>query len=222
MFAAAEAELAARGMALHDVARTWIHLADIGRDYAALNRVRRDLFVRRGISPPPASTGIGGSPLLPVAGAPASSRSARCSLALHAVSFTGGARFTPLRSPSLNEAPLYGSDFSRGMRLPIPGGELLHISGTAAVDERGLTVAPGDLRAQVERTLLNVRLLLEGAGAGLGDVVAAVTYLKDRSALDSCLALLEPLGLLEAPHAIVEAEICRPELLIEVEAIAVR
>jgi len=42
--------------------RTWIHLRNIERDYAELNRARREFFRRSGITLPPASTGIEGAP----------------------------------------------------------------------------------------------------------------------------------------------------------------
>ena len=50
----------------------------------------------------------------------------------------------------------------------------LHISGTASIDETGRTAHPGDFDAQVDRMLLNVAALLEGQGAGFGDVVSAI------------------------------------------------
>jgi len=215
MFEAAARDLAARGADFRDVARIWIHLEDIGRDYADLNRVRRAFFAARGVDPPPASTGIGGPPLTAVAGG---SARPRISLALHAVP---GGSLRSMRARTLNEAPEYGSDFARGTRVARPEGDLLHLSGTSAVDERGRSVAAGDFGAQAERTLLNVHSLLDEQGAGFPDVLLAVSYLKDRRYLPSYLERVGPLGLLDVPHAIVEADICREELLCELEAIAI-
>ena len=63
MFGLAEDLLRQAGMEFRDVVRTWIHLRDIDRDYADLNRARREFFAARGIDPVPASTGIGGGPV---------------------------------------------------------------------------------------------------------------------------------------------------------------
>src|SRR6266404_9604807 len=50
----------------------------------------------------------------------------------------------------LNEAPQYGSAFTRGLRVDLPGGVAqLLISGTASVGPMGETLYPGDFRAQL-------------------------------------------------------------------------
>ena len=49
MFDVAEDLLQQAGMEFRDVVRTWIHLRDIDRDYADLNRARRAFFAARGI-----------------------------------------------------------------------------------------------------------------------------------------------------------------------------
>jgi len=48
---------------------------------------------------------------------------------------------------ALNEAPAYGSSFSRGLRIDLNGLTILLISGTASVDEHGNSVHVGDFRA---------------------------------------------------------------------------
>ena len=63
MFGVAEDLLQQAGMEFRDVVRTWIHLREMDRDYADLNRARRAFFAARGIDPAPASTGIGGGPV---------------------------------------------------------------------------------------------------------------------------------------------------------------
>ena len=63
MFELAEDLLRQAGMEFRDVARTWIHLRHIDRDYGDLNRARRAFFEAREIDPVPASTAIGGGPV---------------------------------------------------------------------------------------------------------------------------------------------------------------
>src|ERR1039458_1840440 len=60
----------------------------------------------------------------------------------------------------LNEAYHYAkpSSFSRGLRIELGGIVILLISGTASIDESGVSVHIGDLRAQCRRTFLNITL----------------------------------------------------------------
>ena len=81
----------------------------------------------------------------------------------------------------LNEAYRYAkpSSFSRGLRLDIKGITILMISGTASIDENGLTVHEGDFRAQTLRTYYNISNLLAAEGATWKDVVRTSCYLRD-------------------------------------------
>lgn len=215
MFAAAEALLSQAGMSFRDVVRTWIHLREMDRDYADLNLARRAFFEARGIDPAPASTGIGGAPV--------SEDHDLCLgfLALRPVSAGGSLSRSVMTAPTLNEAGLYGSDFARGTRLEESNKVALHVSGTASIDEAGRTVHPGDFDAQVDRMLVNVAALLEGQGAGFGDVVSAVTYLKHAADAPRLREKLRQAGYEGFPNVLVEAPVCRPDLLCETEALAV-
>ena len=213
MFGVAEDLLRQAGMEFSDVVRTWIHLREMDRDYADLNRARRAFFEARGIDPAPASTGIGGGP--------APEHHDLC-LGVYAVRAARPALRTVMTAPTLNEAKLYGSDFVRGMRLVETNKIALHVSGTASIDEAGRTAHPRDFEAQVDRMLVNVAALLEGQGASFGDVVSAVTYLKRPSDAARLREKLHEAGFEGFPNVLVAASICRPELLCEVEALAVQ
>lgn len=126
----------------------------------------------------------------------------------------------------LNEAYSYGSAFSRGLRIDLNGLSILLISGTASIDEAGNTVHVGDFRAQTRRTLSNITGLLASEGATWKDIVRTTCYLRDierdyqafneeRSAFYNEQAL-DPLPASTGIQAI----LCRPDLLIEIEAIA--
>lgn len=212
-FARAEDLLERAGMSFGDVLRTWIHLREIDRDYADLNRARRAFYSDRGIDPPPASTGIGGGP------APGPHR---LCLGLLAVRSRDPLPRTVMHTPTLNEAVQYGADFVRGLAVEDANKRALHVSGTASIDEAGRTAHPGDLDAQVERMLRNVATLLEGQGAGFGDVVSAVTYLKRPADANRLRERLREAGFEGFPNALVVADVCRPELLCETEVLAVR
>ncbi len=126
----------------------------------------------------------------------------------------------------LNEAPVYGSAFSRGMRVDLNGLVVLFISGTASVDEEGNTVHVGDLRAQCRRTFLNITKLLESEGATWKDIIRTTCYLRDidrdykefneERTLFYREQELDPLPASTG----IEAKLCRPDLLVEIEAIA--
>jgi enamine deaminase RidA (YjgF/YER057c/UK114 family) len=212
MFGVAEDLLQRAGMEFGDVARTWIHLREMDRDYADLNRARSAFFEARGIDPAPASTGIGGAPV---------PEGHDLCLGLYAVRAARPPERTVMSAPTLNEAMQYGSDFARGMRMLETNKVALHVSGTASIDEVGRTAHPGDFEAQVDRMLVNVAALLEGQGATFGDVVSAITYVKHPADAERLREKLREAGFEGFPNALVEAAVCRPELLCETEALAV-
>ncbi len=214
MLTDAEAALRGEGMTFADVVRTWIYLADIERDYPALNRARRDFFESRGIVTPPASTAIRGVPF------PADRA---CGLDLRAVAGTGTRRVTPFRISSMNEASTYGSDFSRGMRLELEDRAIIYVSGTASIDAKGRVAHPGDIERQTDWMLKNIEALLASQGAGYADVVSAITYLKDPDYAAPFRRVAARRGLpARVPNTLCVADICRPEWLCEMEVTAIR
>jgi len=130
---------------------------------------------------------------------------------------------------ALNEAYDYPkpSSFSRGLRIDLNGLAILLISGTASIDEHGQTVHAGDFRAQQRRTYYNITRLLEAEGATWKDVVRTTCYLRDierdyAAFNEGRTAFFREQGLDPLPASTgIQAILCRPELLIEIEAIAV-
>jgi enamine deaminase RidA (YjgF/YER057c/UK114 family) len=127
---------------------------------------------------------------------------------------------------ALDEAPDYGSAFSRGLRLDFNGVTMLMISGTASIDEQGRSVHIGDFSAQLRRTYDNISALLEVEGATWKDVVRTRCFLRDidRDYADFNRGRNEffrqqELDPFPASTGI-QAKLCRPELLVEIEAMA--
>lgn len=128
----------------------------------------------------------------------------------------------------LNEAYDYArpSSFSRGMRLDLGSVIILLISGTASIDENGRTVHNGDFRAQLRRTYSNLTGLLESEGATWADIVRTTCYLRDidrdyDAFNDERTRFFQQLGLDPLPASTaIQAHLCRSDLLIEIEAIA--
>ena len=211
MFCAAERLLHQCGMAFLDVTRAWIHMRDIDRDYDTLNRARREFFRQRGIEQRPASTGVQGIPF---------PDAHDFSMSLQAVQASRTLDVTRMSTPTLNEAWSYGADFSRGLRLGGANDVTLHISGTASLDEAGRTVHVGDFEGQAGRMLDNIAGLLAQQGAGFESLVSGITYLKNPGDATALRAIYRQRGFDGFPCAIVEAGLCRPELLCETEAVA--
>lgn len=128
----------------------------------------------------------------------------------------------------LNEAYDYAkpSSFSRGMRIDIGDVVILLISGTASIDESGRSVHIGDFRAQMRRTYKNITALLAAEGATWKDIVRTTCYLRDidrdyAEFNEERTAFFREEGLDPLPASTgIEAKLCRPELLVEMEAIA--
>ena len=127
---------------------------------------------------------------------------------------------------ALNEAYDYArpSSFSRGLRLDLKGMTILLISGTASVGDHGETLFPGDFRAQTWRTYQNITALLEAEGATWKDVVRTTCYLRDierdyEAFNESRTRFFKEQGLDPLPASTgIQAILCRPDLLIEMEA----
>jgi len=128
----------------------------------------------------------------------------------------------------LNEAFAYQrpSSFSRGLRIDLGGVTILLISGTASIDENGQTVHVGDFRAQLRRTYKNITALLEAEGCTWKNVVRTSCYLRDierdyAAFNEERTAFYKEQGLDPLPASTgIQAILCRPELLVEIEGIA--
>ena len=115
--------------------------------------------------------------------------------------------------------------FSHG--ILVTGGCLLFLAGQTGSDATGQIVAPGDLVAQYEQTLQNLKTVVEAAGGTMQDIMQITIFVRDR---DDYLAHLKPLGQVhrsffgEYYPATALFEISRffqDEALIEIEGLAV-
>lgn len=129
----------------------------------------------------------------------------------------------------LNEAYEYEkpSSFSRATSVEFGGVKLLFISGTASVGEGGDTVHKEDFRAQCWRTYRNITEILRAEGMTWEDVGRATCYLRDIERdydefNEVRTAFFRWLGLDPLPASTgIQARLCRDDLLVEMEAIAV-
>ncbi len=101
-------------------------------------------------------------------------------------------------------------------------GRLVIVSGQVALDADGKIVGEGDFEAQAVRVFENLKAALAAAGAGFGDVARLGAFLADRKYLGTYRDVR--MRYLSEPYPAstgVIAELIMPELLIEVEALAV-
>lgn len=124
----------------------------------------------------------------------------------------------PARRIRLDPDPTAAAHYSPGFRI----GDLVIVSGQAALDEHGRTVGAGDFDAQAAQVFANLRRVLEAAGSGLDRVVKVTIFLTDMAHFPRIVELrAEHFSPPYPADTIVEVRaLARPELLLEIEAIA--
>lgn len=105
----------------------------------------------------------------------------------------------------------------------IKQGNLIFVTGTAAVDDEGKTFAPGDAYAQAKRCLFLIERALKELGADLSSVVRTRMFVTDISkwqefgrAHGESFRNFPPATTMVEVKALIE-----PDMLIEIEADAV-
>ena len=207
-----EAALCAADMDFSHVLRTWFYNDDILSWYRHFNQVRNTFFTNRHVFDGllPASTAVG-------APAAASTGAALVSGLLAVKAKDETVRAIAVPSPLQGAAREYGSSFSRAVELVMPDQRRLLVSGTASIGPEGNTAHIGNVDAQVGRTLDVVNAILESRGMGWADVVRGIGHFKraeDASAFQRCCNANQ-IGPL--PVVLAQSEICRPDLLFELE-----
>jgi len=102
-------------------------------------------------------------------------------------------------------------------------GELLFISGQAAVDGNGQLVGVGNFEVQAEQVFINLNRVLRAGGSSLANVVKVTIFLRDMSNFSKIVELRGRYFTPPYPaDTIVEVtSLYSPQALIEIEAIAV-
>lgn len=100
----------------------------------------------------------------------------------------------------------------------------VYVAGQVALDSTGKLVGAGDFRAQAEQVFANLRRALASVGASFADVVKSTTFITEAKQVpalrDIRTRYLDPKHL-PASTLLVVSALARPELLIEIEVIAV-
>ena len=218
MFDNANHALSTFGFSYPQVVRTWIYLSRILDWYGEFNRLRTLHHANVGIgrnlasSVFPASTGIQGG-----------SFDEECCMDLLAVdpAPSGSMTVEPIRNTSRQgQAFSYGSAFSRAMALEIKGRKTVFVSGTASIDGVGQTMHAEDPEGQCLETLQAIAALLEDQGGGLESICTAMAFCKNQEVYEAYRRIIRQLNLPQFPTIFVRADVCRPELLFEMEPVA--
>jgi enamine deaminase RidA (YjgF/YER057c/UK114 family) len=203
--------LVSAGFELADTVRTWFFLENILAWYGDFNRVRTQIYggVKFRTGSLPASTGVGAR------------NPAGAALALAAWAFRPldhQARAEEVASPLQCPAPAYGSSFSRALELGSDAGRRLFISGTASIAPGGETRWVGDVRRQVDLTMDVVAAILQSRGFALADLAQATAYFRRPADTGVFREWLAARRLAALPVVTAQCDVCRDDLLFELEA----
>ena len=213
-FRALESVLDECGLSFRDVVRTWLFVDRILDWYDDLNAARNEYFAERRVwdGLVPASTGIG-------VGNPYGAALVVDALAIR--TDRGEPAADPVPSPLQGPAPAYGSAFGRAVETQIGGGRRVLVSGTASIAPDGRTAHIGDAPAQVARTLDVVEAILRSRAMCFEDVTRAIAYFRHPGDAPLLRRVLLDRGTGRLPLVTVQADVCRDDLLFEIEVDAI-
>jgi len=104
----------------------------------------------------------------------------------------------------------------------VEGRRTIFIAGQLARDRQGNVVGAGDMRAQIRQVGENLKAALAAAGATLNDLVKTTTYVTDIEEFFKHVDVrMEYFGALPTSTTVEVRRLAHPDLLVEVEAIAV-
>lgn len=210
-----EAALKNEFFAFTDIVRTWIYLDRLLEWYGPFNTVRTDFFKSHGTFDHmvPASTGIGA----------ANPFGAAITMDVLAVQpKTAVLKIFEVASPLQNPALDYKSSFSRAVEMDYPTHRNLFISGTASIAPDGSTVHLDDPEQQIRLTMNVIKAILESRRMGWDDLFRGIAYFKNMEYLPVYRRITEELGIPRFPLAVSHADVCRNDLLFEIEVDAVK
>ncbi len=196
--------------------RTWIYVRDIDNNYAGMVTARNQIFQSENLTKDThfiASTGIEGRHV---------NTDVLVLMDAYSVGGIEPEQITFLKAPThLNPTHEYGVAFERGTVVHYGDRDHIFISGTASIDNSGQIVHTENIAGQTERAFDNVRALLVEVGATLNDLSHLIVYVRDLAdspLIEQYIELNYPF----IPRVIVQAPVCRPGWLIEIEGIAIK
>lgn len=230
------------GVDFADVVRTWLYQGCITEEaeggverYRELNRARTDFFADIPFDQRPVPTLPVGQPVYPASTGIGTLCHGLISACMALQTQREDVSLLSLENPLQTSAFDYPKEYSvkspkfaRAMAVRAGGDVTIWISGTASIVDSE-TVYKDDVVMQTEQTLTNIEKLIApenftrlgwpGAGATLDDLAKIHVYVKRAEDYEKVRAVCEHrLGRLPAIYAV--ADVCRPDLLVEIEGVA--
>ena len=214
LFENLRAVLAQQGMRFTHTVRTWLYLDELLSWYDSFNAVRTRFFEAEGVfdAMVPASTGIG-------AANPEGAAIIADLLAVYPKS--EAVKIFPVASPLQGSAMEYRSSFSRAVEVALPTHRSLYVSGTASIDREGRSVHLGDAEKQIDLTMAVIHEILTSRGMDWNDVSRGIAYFKNHEDVALFKSYCLKQGIERFPLSISHADVCRDDLLFELEVDAV-
>ncbi len=199
-----------------NVLRTWFYVRDIDNNYSGMVKCRNKWFESVKMTKDThfiASTGIEGKSVLP-----------STLVQLSYISSLGIYReqIVFMSNPDyLNPTHEYGVAFERGTKVVYGDRSHFYISGTASIDNKGNVLFPTDVIKQIERVFINIEALLSKYSANLNDIKVMIVYLRDFSDYQIIQNYIKERFKGTIPYVILNAPVCRPLWLVEIECVAI-
>ena len=188
----------------------------IDLNYGGVVRARNQFFFTQGLTVHThfiASTGIGGRQMDP---------NVLTQMDNYAIAGIQKEQIHYLYAPThLNRTSDYGVSFERGTYIDYADRRHVFISGTASINNKGEVMYPKDVVKQTHRMWDNVEALLKEADCTYDEVSEMVVYLRDVADYELVRDLFEE-RFPGKPYVIVQAAVCRPSWLVEMECMAVK
>lgn len=196
--------------------RTWFFVQNVDVNYAGVVKARNEVFLTQNLTEKThfiASTGIAGRH---------ADREVLVQMDAYAVDGLQQGQVHYLYAPThLNPTYEYGVSFERGTYIDYGDRRHVLISGTASINNRGEIMYPGDIRKQTERMWENVETLLAEAECTFEHVGHLIVYLRDIADYTVVREMFEE-RFPDIPKVYLQAPVCRPGWLIEMECMAVK
>jgi enamine deaminase RidA (YjgF/YER057c/UK114 family) len=196
--------------------RTWFFVQNVDVNYGGVVKARNEVFLTQNLTEKThfiASTGIAGRH---------ASHEVLVQMDAYAVGGLQQEQIHYLYAPThLNPTYEYGVSFERGTYIDYGDRRHVFISGTASINNRGEIMYPGDIRKQTLRMWENVETLLAEAECTFEHVGHLIVYLRDIADYTVVQEMFEE-RFPNIPKVYLQAPVCRPGWLVEMECIAVK
>ncbi|OPH47984.1 hypothetical protein BC351_39030 [Paenibacillus ferrarius] len=213
------------GLNYRDVIRTWIYIPQILDYYDQFNLGRNRFLEELNIIPTrdsirdfdfenifmPASTGVGCE----------NPYTSGALFDVYAISknFESEIKVSNETGSKQRSAYRYGSAFSRSLIVHQQACDHLFLSGTASIDDKGNTIHLDNIDLQIGETFKVINSLVQEADMNVADWMEGTVFLKKSEYAQAYMKNIEENQVLNPPVILCVADICREDLLFEIDGI---